>query len=59
MSTHTVKEGNAFYEIDEECMKKRGNGKTFREGEASRRQPVRHQSDARRREEMSQSITME
>ncbi|MCD7834361.1 MAG: hypothetical protein LUH00_10310 [Lachnospiraceae bacterium] len=27
MSTRTVKEGNAFYEIDEECLKKREDRK--------------------------------
>ncbi|MCD8347810.1 MAG: hypothetical protein LUD16_07635 [Lachnospiraceae bacterium] len=59
MSTRTVKEGNAYYEIDEDCMKQLEAEKNHREDKSSRKQPVRHQSDARRRREMSQSITME
>jgi len=59
MATRTVKEGNAYYEIDEDCMKRLEAQKKHREAEASRKQSIRPQSAARRRREMSQSITME
>ncbi|MCD7817787.1 MAG: hypothetical protein LUH07_01875 [Lachnospiraceae bacterium] len=43
MATHTVIEGNAFYEIDDECMKKRSDRETEKENRSEKKDSFEYQ----------------